>query len=329
MAISSLGSYTLTAPGLGSGTVEFNPLDANGNKTGWLDMGYVEEFTLTIDPGTPLEVFSRRNAARAKIFSKAGTISRTINFVSDSIATEILKLWLAATDASVSQSAVAVTDEEIENIAEGRIYRLGESSSNPSGVKGAASVSIRNYDSTKAAWSSTTAYAVGDNVEKVSDDGTVFRCKTAGTSGGSEPTWVEAAIGDETTDGTVTWEYIAAANTTYTADTHYEIDTDADQGARFLWISATVPLYAYADYTPTANARTRLTTGDTIEKSGWLRFNAEEPAETEWVFPSVTLRPSGDYALIGDETSLQQVTFDAEILEPTTGAAIYRDGAAA
>lgn len=55
------------------------------------------------------------------------------------------------------------------------------------------------------AWAATTAYAVGDIVRKVADNGHIYRCISAGTSGGSEPAW-STATGVDVTDNTVTWE---------------------------------------------------------------------------------------------------------------------------
>lgn len=50
----------------------------------------------------------------------------------------------------------------------------------------------------------STAYSVGDRVYAASFDGNFYECIQAGTSGGSPPTF-NTALGDTTTDGTVTW----------------------------------------------------------------------------------------------------------------------------
>jgi len=61
-----------------------------------------------------------------------------------------------------------------------------------------------------AAWASSTAYADGDVRKRTTGIGTentaglYMRVTTAGTSGGSEPTW-NTTPGGTTTDGTVTW----------------------------------------------------------------------------------------------------------------------------
>ena len=68
------------------------------------------------------------------------------------------------------------------------------------------------------AWSATTAYTVrppqdaglGSVVKPTAFNDRHFECVTAGTSGGSEPSW-NTTLGATTADGTVVWEAIRAA----------------------------------------------------------------------------------------------------------------------
>lgn len=51
-------------------------------------------------------------------------------------------------------------------------------------------------------WEANTGYVVGQIVRPTADADHLFRATVAGTSGGTEPTWVHNAL---VTDGTVTW----------------------------------------------------------------------------------------------------------------------------
>jgi type IV pilus assembly protein PilY1 len=54
-------------------------------------------------------------------------------------------------------------------------------------------------------WTADSAYSVGDVVYPPGDDSTTYECVTAGTSGGSAPTW-PTTPGVQVTDGTVVWQ---------------------------------------------------------------------------------------------------------------------------
>lgn len=57
-------------------------------------------------------------------------------------------------------------------------------------------------------WAATTAYSLGDRVEPTTPNTYVYEVTTAGTSGGSEPTW-PTVVGSTVVDGTVVWTCIA------------------------------------------------------------------------------------------------------------------------
>lgn len=66
------------------------------------------------------------------------------------------------------------------------------------------SIGIRYIMPSQAAWTASTAYAVGFNARPVTSNGLKYICTTAGTSGVSQPTW-PTTIGATVVDGTVTW----------------------------------------------------------------------------------------------------------------------------
>jgi hypothetical protein len=56
-------------------------------------------------------------------------------------------------------------------------------------------------------WAATTLYTLGKAVRPTVDNGYAYECVTdpSGTTGGTEPTWT-TIVGQQVTDGTVTWE---------------------------------------------------------------------------------------------------------------------------
>lgn len=61
------------------------------------------------------------------------------------------------------------------------------------------------------AWAGTTAYVIGDAVEPVTPNGYRYVVVTAGTTGGSEPTW-PTTVGSQVVDGTVVWQLASATH---------------------------------------------------------------------------------------------------------------------
>lgn len=60
------------------------------------------------------------------------------------------------------------------------------------------------YASSLTAWASSTAYSVGDWVKPTTPNGCKYKCTTAGTSGGTEPTWPTTEF-ETVSDNTVVW----------------------------------------------------------------------------------------------------------------------------
>lgn len=81
-----------------------------------------------------------------------------------------------------------------------------------------------------------------------------------------------------------------------------------------------------ADYTPVVNTRDRITTNNATSLTGSLRFISFNPKGTQRDFyiPAITLRPTGDFALKGDDW--QAAGFSVEINQNSNQAAIYIDG---
>jgi hypothetical protein len=80
------------------------------------------------------------------------------------------------------------------------------------------------------------------------------------------------------------------------------------------------------DYTPVANTRDRIATNSSASLTGSLRFIAKNPKgnQRDFYIPKVTLRPTGDFALKGDDW--QAASFSVEIGQNSGQSAIYIDG---
>jgi len=109
-------------------------------------------------------------------------------------------------------------------------------------------------------------------------------------------------------------------------DTDYELD--AELGRIYIIDGGAIDgnTEIAVDYTPEANTRRRVTTSAAASVEGALRFvafNAKGKQKDVYI-PYVTLQPTGDWALKGDDW--QNMAFSAEIGELPGKAALYIDG---
>ena len=121
-----------------------------------------------------------------------------------------------------------------------------------------------------AAWAITTAYVVNELARPSVANGRLFRCTTAGTSGGSEPTW-DTVIGNTTADGTVVWTCI---------DNYLSIPAGADASESFEVVTV-------ADYSFIVN-KTKIVLAKATGIGQPAGYNS-------WYFPD-------NWGLAGDET---------------------------
>lgn len=99
----------------------------------------------------------------------------------------------------------------------------------------------------------STAYTVGQVVRPSTGNGFLYMCITAGTSGGSAPTY-PTSYGGTVTDGTVTWLCVARGAMRMDAD-DISVATVTVSGARYMVFydrspasDATRPLLGYLDF---------------------------------------------------------------------------------
>lgn len=119
----------------------------------------------------------------------------------------------------------------------------------------------------------------------------------------------------------------SAGTTTYVAGTDYLLD--ADRGR--LQILATGTIVAgeiKVDYTKAATTWEGIRSGAAGDLLGALRIVSDNATgdQRDFYMPRVSLVPSGEIPVIAEGTDFAQMTFDADVLKPANGEAIYVDG---
>ena len=67
-----------------------------------------------------------------------------------------------------------------------------------------STTAVKISTATQTAWVASTAYILNDVVRPTTDNGKLYQCTTAGTSGSTEPSWT-TTVGDTFTDGGAHW----------------------------------------------------------------------------------------------------------------------------
>jgi hypothetical protein len=121
--------------------------------------------------------------------------------------------------------------------------------------------------STWISWQGSTAYEVGDKVKSSSTSPWVRVCTTAGTSGGSTPSWTDSEAGT-TNDGSVVWTSRAP---TSAANAAISIDTIK---ANITSTATNYVVYVDQSYRPSYYSNATYRTGDT--QAGWSQASTYE-----------------------------------------------------
>lgn len=247
---------------LGRGQVHFARFKT-GTQTpdGFFYIGNTPEFSLTIESET-LDHFSSDEGIREKDDSVPLEVNRTGSLTTDNIDPKNVALFFFGQDSTVTQASVASATETLEGIRAGHSYKLGATTSNPTGYMGIA----------------TTGFAV-----KI----------------GVTPLVVDVDYTMDFLNGIITFL----------------------EGSLLAVDAADVNV----TYAVAGSTRERVISGsEPVE--GAMMYVTKNPKGSDAVFymPYVKITPNGDYALKGDEW--QQIPLSLEILKPTVGEAIYRDG---
>ena len=128
----------------------------------------------------------------------AKALNKEIDFDSDAVK------WMLTTSSYTPNLLTHAYKSDVTNEVVGTGYTAG----------GLAATSLTLTSVAANSWgvsrANSTAYIKGDVVRPATGNTFLYQCITAGTSGGSIPTY-PTIIGDTVTDGTVVWECVATS----------------------------------------------------------------------------------------------------------------------
>lgn len=145
-------AYENTELQIPRGRVFFDPFDTNGNRTGERAFGNCPAFTLTV-ASTKFEHYSSETGLRQKDASATIEVNRTGKLSSDNMTAGNLALFLSGEEETVSQ-ALGTVSNEAHTVIQGRFYQLGQTESNPAGVRNVTAVVVTDV-------AGTTTYIAG------------------------------------------------------------------------------------------------------------------------------------------------------------------------
>ena len=127
---------------LGRGELYFDRMLANTKTlTGERFLGNVTAFNISIESET-LDHFDSTQGLRQKDDSVLLQINRTGAITTDNINADNLSLFIQGSTTTVTQTATPVVDFAINDIVRDRYYQLGQTASNPTGVRGVSAVTV-------------------------------------------------------------------------------------------------------------------------------------------------------------------------------------------
>jgi hypothetical protein len=313
---------------LGKGVVSFNQL-VNGAFTGERDLGNAPSFTFSIAL-EKLEHYSSRGGLKAKDKEIISQITPAVAFTLDEVNKENLALLTLGDTTTVTQTIGSVAAEAVVANLDKRVqlaYRGVESWNLPydtgtglfvvgevvTGAGGAAGIVV----AITGVEASGTLHIARTNATAFVDDEVI----TGDASGAAA---VNSATGGSLYVGTpAVLVQDDADSTTYTAGTDYIIEptlSDHSIGRiKFLSTGAiTEGETVHVTYGHAALTYTNISAFANTQTLGFLRFVSDNPAgnQQELEIWSVSLTPSGDTAMIGDDWST--LGFTGEILKDET-----------
>lgn len=248
----------------------------NGDQSAFLlDTTKVKLGTLDTDPTFASKITTLEAADAANSASITTIQTVTIPGIQSDVTTAQSDILSNAGDISTAQSDITTLDgrtttaESDIDAAESNISTLQARYGVALTVNNYVTGFVQNNDGTSGnfavladkfaivepagTWAASTAYSLTDKVRPLTSppSGKLFRCTTAGTSGGSEPTW-NTTLGGTTNDGSVVWT------------------CESDQ--RLLWDGTNdeLSLDGYISFTTDGAIRRNKTSGSDTTAGFWL-----------------------------------------------------------
>lgn len=313
-----------------AGKLYFDPYDSNGNRTGERYLGLTPGFTISVK-SDKIESYSSEGGTRVLDDSVLVSVTRTGSISCRQVSEQNLSMFVIGDITTYTQTSAAVTNEALSVLPD-RYYQVGIVSGNPVGRQGLSAVSMTAGDDA-VAWAGTTAKALGAYVKGTVTPTYYFKCTTAGTTGGTEPTWANANDPGETiTDGTVVWTNMGILIPVVTTD----FTLDATLGRIYVLptarVHSTIANPWACDYTYATNTRSRISSSALASVTGALRFIATNMrgVNRDIYAPNTLLQPSGDAVFKADDPKYVELAWDCTFSQGVNGeAALYIDGRAA
>lgn len=142
---------------LGAGKLYFDVFDASGNKTGERYLGDTPGFEVTVETEN-LEKWGSDAAVAEKLKDVTTQVTRNTTIQCDNIVDENLELFFIGDLETLSSSAGSVASEELGTVKGERYYQLGESDSNPTGVRDVENVVVHDGSSAETPYVLNTDY---------------------------------------------------------------------------------------------------------------------------------------------------------------------------
>jgi len=174
----------------------------------WMDSTHTAQVVTPFDFGV-IDAGDESNVYTFNIWNNKGGTTDVSKMEDCTITTRDMSGGLGDTVGNIVQ---AVRDNwfhvQVDSLGETDLSastsRVGKDYSKNLGTTG---VTKHRKSLTATTWAATTAYTVGEAVKPAVDNGYFYVCTTAGTSGGTAPTW-STTEGTSVTDGSVIWETV-------------------------------------------------------------------------------------------------------------------------